>query len=121
MLPVLDTGHDLPFCCPITPPLFGDHDAGRPLLLLQQLPKEPLGGLLITSALDQHVEHHPGLVNCAPEPMLHPGDLDDYLVEVPFVANAGQPALDLTGKCLAELERPLPHGLVADDGAACSQ
>src|SRR3954449_8575984 len=44
-----------------------------------------------------------------------------YLVEVPFVANAGQPALDLIGKCLAELERPLPHGLVADDDAAGRQ
>ena len=34
---------------------------------------------------------------------------------------AGQPPPDPVGKCPAELERPLPHILVADDGAARSQ
>jgi hypothetical protein len=33
----------------------------------------------------------------------------------------GQPPPDPVGEVLAELERPLPHGLVADDDAAGGQ
>src|SRR3712207_8766996 len=51
-----------------------------------------LGRALVAPALDQHVEHHPGLVDRAPEPVRHPGDLDGHLIEVPLVARAGQPA-----------------------------
>src|SRR5215213_1949452 len=70
MLPVLDPGHDLPLCCSITGKLIGNHDAGGPHLLLQQLSKEPLGSLLVASALDQYVKYHPALIDRTPEPML---------------------------------------------------
>ena len=50
-----------------------------------------------------------------------PGDHDDDLIEVPFVARAGQPPPDLVGQRLAELPGPLPHGLVADDDATGGQ
>jgi hypothetical protein len=71
--------HDIVFCSrkrnpsPI-PVVATDHR------LLQQLLQPPFGSLFVAAALDQHVEHHPALVGCAPEPMLHPGDLDDYLI-----------------------------------------
>ena len=42
-------------------------------------------------------------------------------IHVPLVAGGRQPAADLVGKHLAELQRPLAHGLVADDDAACGQ
>ena len=61
---------------PIAGQLVGDHDAGRPHLLFQQLAQEPLGNLLVASALDQNVEHDAGLVYGSPQPMLHPGDLE---------------------------------------------
>src|SRR3954451_13606788 len=38
-----------------------------------------------------------------------------------LVARARQPTADLIGERLAELERPLPHALVADDDAARGQ
>src|SRR3954447_3418575 len=38
-----------------------------------------------------------------------------------FVSGRRQTPPDLVGKCLAELERPLPHALMADDDAACGQ
>src|SRR5207245_4441188 len=53
-----------------------------------------------------------------PHPVLLAGDIELYLVEVPLVAGTGQPATDLVRERLAELERPLPHGLVADGDAA---
>jgi hypothetical protein len=37
---------------------------------------------------------------------------------VPFIAGPGQPAADLAGKSLAELEAPLPYGFMADRNAA---
>src|SRR4051794_22435570 len=40
------------------------------------------------------------------------------LVQVPLVAGTGQPPADPVREALAELERPLPHGLVADNDAA---
>ena len=60
--------------------LFGDHDAGRPHLLLPQLPVQPLGSLLVASALDQNVEHDAGLVHGSPQPMLHPGNFEYDLI-----------------------------------------
>jgi hypothetical protein len=77
--------------------------------------------LLVASALDQNVEHDAGLVYGAPQPMLHPGDLEYDLVWMPLVASLGQAATDLIGEALAELERPLPHGFVADADAARGQ
>src|SRR3954467_10710388 len=38
-----------------------------------------------------------------------------------FVSGRRQTPPDLVGKCLAELERPLPPALMADDDAACGQ
>src|SRR5215213_9327795 len=40
---------------------------------------------------------------------------------MPLVARRRQPPPDPVGKVLAELARPLPHGLVTDDDAACGQ
>jgi hypothetical protein len=56
--------------------LVGDHDAGRPHLLLQQLAQQPLGRSLVASALDQNIENDPGLVHRSPQPVLHTGDLE---------------------------------------------
>src|SRR5215217_5037668 len=42
-------------------------------------------------------------------------------VEVPLVAGTGQPTPDLGGEALAELARPLAHGLVAHGDAAGRQ
>src|SRR3954469_5662466 len=121
MLPMLDARHDLPLCRTVAGKLVGDHDARRPALPLQQLAEQAFGGPFVPPALDQYVEHEAVLVDRAPEPMLYPGDFDDDFIEMPFVSGTGQPAPDLVGDVLAELERPLPHTLVADDDAAGRQ
>jgi hypothetical protein len=61
------------------------------------------------------------LINGAQKPVLHAGDLDHGLVQVPFVADMRQPTPDQVGENLAKLQRPLPHGLVADHDAAGDQ
>ena len=60
--------------------LFAAHDARRPHLLLQQLSEQPLGSLLVASALDQNIENDAGLVHGSPQPLLHPGDLERHLI-----------------------------------------
>jgi len=50
--------------------------------------------------------------------VLYTGNLHHNLVQVPFISHTRQPATDLVGECLAELEAPLPYGFMADDDAA---
>ncbi len=64
--PVLDPRHDLLLRRPTAGKLIGDHGARRPHLLLHQLPKQPLGSLLVVSPLHKQVEHHSALVHGAP-------------------------------------------------------
>ena len=57
----------------------------------------------------------------ASQPVLHAGDRQHDLVQVPLVAGRRQPAPDLVGEALAELARPLADGFMADGDAARSQ
>jgi len=99
---MLDAGHDLPLRSAVAGKLVGDHDARRLHLLLKQLAQQPLGRLLVASALDQSIENNPGLVRRSPQPVLHAGDLKCYLIQMPFVANPGKTTTDLVGRRLAE-------------------
>src|SRR3954469_5133662 len=118
---MLDAGHQFLLGGRIARQLVRDHDTRRPALLLQQLAQEALGGPLVAPALHQHVEHGAVPVDRPPQPVLRAGDLDLDLVEVPLVAGTGQPPPDLVRERLAELEAPLPNGLVADRDAASGQ
>jgi hypothetical protein len=53
--------------------------------------------------------------------MLLARDVDDNLVQMPFVSSNWKSAADLFREALAELQRPLPHRLVADQDAASQQ
>jgi len=93
--------------------IFADADKMRKLDRL-------FGSLLVASALDQNVEHDAGLVHGSPQPMLHSGNFEYDLIEMPFVANPRKATTDPVGELLAEFARPLPHGFVADDDAAAA-
>jgi len=67
------------------------------------------------------MSNYPGLIDCPPQPVLHAGDRQHDFVHVPFVAGRRQPAPDLVGERLPELQHPLPDGPMADDDAARSQ
>jgi len=108
VLPVLDAGHDLSFCGIVARQLVRDHDPRRTALLPQQLAQQTLGGLLVTPALDEDVQHDPVLVHSAPEPVFLARDRQHDLIKVPLVSGCGQTAPDLVGKVLPKLQRPLP-------------
>src|SRR5215213_109842 len=77
--------------------------------------------MLVAPALNEDVEHHPVLIHRSPEPVLLPRDLHGNLVEMPCVSGTGQPAADLIGDALAELQAPLPYCLIADQNATSSK
>jgi hypothetical protein len=88
---------------------------GRPH---KKLAEQAFSGRLVAPALNQNIEHKSVLVDGTPEPVLYTGNLHHNLVQVPFISHTRQPATDLVGECLAELEAPLPYGFMADDDAA---
>src|SRR4051794_569760 len=118
---MLDRGHPLTLRGAVARQLVRDHDTRDPALLLEQLAEQALGGLLVAPVLDEDVEHTPILVDSPPEPVLRSPDHQAHFVQVPLVARTGQPAPDLVGEALAELARPLPHGLMAHVDAAGRQ
>src|SRR5919206_1813742 len=66
-------------------------------------------------------DHTPMLVDAPPQPVLLAADHQTHFVQVPLVSRTGQPTPDLVGEVLAELARPLAHGLMADEDAAGGQ
>src|SRR3954447_8047041 len=119
--PVLDRGHHVCLRGPVAGELVRDHHTRGSALLFQQLTEQTLGGLLVAPALNENVEHDPILIDRPPEPVLLAGDHQAHFVEMPLVARTGQPTPDLVGEALADLARPLPHGLVAHVDAAGRQ
>ncbi len=63
---VLHRGHHLALRRAVAGQLVRDHGAGWPPLALQELAQQALGGPLVASTLDQHIQHHPALVDRAP-------------------------------------------------------
>ena len=78
-------------------------------------------GTSVATALNQDVQHHPGLVDRAPQPVLHACDRQHNLVQAPFVSSRGQPAANLVRERLAELQRPLAHGFMTNNDAMRGQ
>ncbi len=68
--------------------LIGDHDAWFITDAVNNLPKEAFGRLLIAPRLYQDVEHNAVLIDRPPEPVAFTVDLQQHLVEMPFVARS---------------------------------
>src|SRR5437762_1894304 len=112
VLTMLDPGHDLPLGSGVALQLVGDEHTRGSTLLLEELAEQAFGGLLVAPALDENIKNEAVLVNGSPEPMLLPGEADDNLIEVPFVATARRSPTDAVGEFPAEFEAPLPDRLV---------
>ena len=65
--------------------LIGDDNARLVADTINNLPKETLGGVLISTLLHQDVQHDPVLVDRSPQPVAFTADLQQHLIEVPFV------------------------------------
>jgi hypothetical protein len=103
VLPMLDPGHDLPLGSGVAPQLVGDEHTRCSTLRLEEFAEQAFGGPLVAAALDENIENKAVLVDGTPEPMLLPGEADDDLIEVPFVATRRSPT-DPVGEFPAEFE-----------------
>jgi hypothetical protein len=102
VLTMLDPGHDLPLGSGVALQLVGDEHTRGSTLLLEELAEQAFGGLLVAPALDENIKNEAVLVDGTPEPMLLPGEADDNLIEVPFVATARCSPTDAVGEFPAE-------------------
>src|SRR5260370_24127941 len=121
VLPMLDARHGLPLGRGVALQLVGDEHTRCSILLLEELAEQTFGGLLVAPALDENIENEAVLVDGTPEPMLFPGEADDDLIEVPFVATARRAPADPVGEFPAEFEAPLPDRLCRHPDAAGRQ
>ena len=83
--------------------------------------QEPFRGMLITSRLDQDVEHDAVLVDGSPQPVAMTTNTVRYFVEMPFVAGSSTTTTKLMGEGGSELDAPATNGLIADRDAAFRQ
>src|SRR5439155_20016248 len=68
--------------------LVRDHNPRLVAVALDELAQEALGGMLITSRLNQDVQHDAVLVDRPPQPVARTTDTNSYFVEMPFVAGS---------------------------------
>src|SRR5262249_32326134 len=101
----------------ITPELVGDHYpwllAGR----LERAPQERFGRKLVTSLLNQDVQHHAVLVDRTPQPVALAFDLELHVVQVPFVAPTWASPPHLEGLSASEFGTPFADRLITHSHA----
>jgi hypothetical protein len=111
MLPMLDTGQEVPLRRAVAFQLIGDEHPWYVGQALEQLPEELLGRMLIPPTLHQNIEHLAVLIHGPPEVMSLATDREEHLVEVPLVAGSGVPPSELVGIRLAKFPAPLAEAL----------
>jgi hypothetical protein len=101
--------------------LVGDNHPRHIPQTLEQFMEKPLGCFGVSPRLHQDVEHVAVLVNRTPQIAPLAIDLDEHLIEVPFVARAGSARAQLVGVVLSECGTPGADRLVGDHHPAGQQ
>ena len=119
--PVPDIRHDRPMGCSVAAQAVGDQATRLVLEASQQPLEEALGGFGIAAALDQDVEHHAMLVDCAPEIMQRAVDADEDLVQVPDVTWLRPPFAQPLRELRPEFSAPAADAFVGHNHAPLRQ
>ncbi len=118
VLPMLDTGQELPLGRPIARQFVGDNDPRDVPQALEEFPKELLRSHLIPPALYEDVEHMAVLVDRPPQIMASPVDREEDFIHIPFVARPGPSAPQCIRIRLPELLAPIPYRFIGQRDAA---
>jgi hypothetical protein len=113
-LPMFNTRQDLAFGSTIRSEFVGHDHPGHVAQTLQQLAKETFGRFRVPSALDQHIEYIPVLINGPPEVVQFASDADKDLIQEPYVAGLWPATLEGLGIDPSEAQAPFADGLIAD-------
>ena len=114
MLAMINAGHHYPFRRSVTAKLVSNHDARLASGCPQQPAKEPDGGKSISLRLHENVQDNALLINRSPEVVGDAVDLEEDLVQMPFVAGPGTPSSQASRKQVAELVAPAADRFIAD-------
>jgi hypothetical protein len=120
-LPMFNTRQDLAFGDTIRSEFVGHDHPGHVAQTLQQLAKETFGCFRVPSALDQHIEYIPVLINGPPEVVQFASDADKHLIQKLLVAGLRPPHLEAVGVSSSEAQAPFTDCLVADHDASRRQ
>ena len=101
--------------------LVSDQHARSARLVADELAQKPLGRSAISSALNQGVDDEAVLIDSSPKPVFLTIDRDDYLVQIPLIAQLRRASADTISEFSSKLLGPAPHGFMADDNATCRQ
>jgi hypothetical protein len=113
-LPMFNTRQDLAFGGTIRSEFVGHDHPGHVAQTLQQLAKETFGCFRVPSALDQHIEYIPVLINGPPEVVQFASDADKHLIQKLLVAGLRPPHLEAVGVSSSEAQAPFTACLIAD-------
>lgn len=112
VLPMLHARHDVNLGSGVALQFVRDQDPWRIPQALEELTEKPFGCLPVAPALHQDVEGMAILIDSSPEVLVLALDRQYDFVEMPFVAAPRLTSPQLSGKLLAEPQRPLADRLV---------
>ena len=119
---VVDHGrHDDPVRGAVAPEAIGDEAVRNTAAPLEQLAKEPRGGVAIPARLEQDVDDLAILVDGPPEVMTLAADRHDEFVQMPRVADWPRPTPEPSRVGRTEGLAPVPDGLVRHRDAALGE
>jgi hypothetical protein len=121
VLPMRDAAQDVLFGCSVTRQCIGNDDPWDILTPFEELPKELLGGILISSALDENIQHIAVLINRPPQVMELAIDFEEDFIKMPFVTGLRPASAQHSGIRLTEFPAPLTNRLVRKNEPARSQ
>ena len=101
--------------------LVGDKPVGTRSLGFQELTKEPLGGLPISSVLQQNVDRVSILVDGSPEVVSFSTDRDEEFIEMPSIPQSIFPFPQSPCVDRPELATPGPNGFIGNGDASFRQ
>src|ERR1700682_5004907 len=119
---VVDHGrHDHPVRGTVAPEAIGDQATGDTAAPLEQLAKEPRGGVAIPARLEQDVDDLAVLVDGPPETLTLATNRHEEFVEMPRVADRPDPMPEPPGEREAEGLAPVPNRFVRDGNASLGE
>jgi hypothetical protein len=121
VLPMLDTGSQVPRRGAVALQLIGDEHPGRVRQAFEQLTEAPLGRVLVPLALPLDIEGVPRLIHGAPEIVPLPPNREKDLIQMPLIARPATSTAQLIGVLLAQRATPFPDRLVGHHDAAGNQ
>jgi hypothetical protein len=121
VLPMLDTGEEVPLRGPIAFQLVGDEHPWHVRQAFEPLTEELFGSMLVPPALHQNIKAVPVLVHRAPQIVSFAANGEKYFIQMPLVTRLRATTSKLIGIWLPKLPAPLPDGFIRHDNTPGEQ